>query len=70
VSVSSTILSPTDALQQAYPGHLHIATDAWTSLNHRAFVAWTVHFQYKGEMLGVLLDINEVPEVSQATGSH
>jgi hypothetical protein len=63
-------LPATDALQQAYTGRLHIATDAWTSPNHRAFVAWTVHFQYKGEMLGVLIDINDVPEVSWATGSH
>ncbi|KAJ7309291.1 hypothetical protein DFH08DRAFT_719348, partial [Mycena albidolilacea] len=29
-----------------YDGHLSFATDAWTSPNHRAFVAWTVHLQY------------------------
>jgi hypothetical protein len=49
---------------QEYGGRLHFATDAWTSPNHRAFVAWTVHLQHEGEMLAFLLDIIEVPEVS------
>jgi hypothetical protein len=39
-------------------------TDAWTSPNHRVFVAGTVHLEYEGEMLCFLLDIIEVPEVS------
>jgi hypothetical protein len=39
-----------------------LATDAWTSPNHRAFVAWTVHFEYEGTMIAFLLDIIEVPE--------
>jgi hypothetical protein len=43
-------------------GRLHFATDAWTSPNHRAFVAWTVHFEYEGVMMSFLLDIVEVPE--------
>ena len=47
-----------------YPGRLHFATDAWTSPNHRAFVAWTVHLQQNGKMLAFLLDFLEVPEVS------
>jgi len=47
---------------QEHPGHLHFATDAWTSPNHRAFVAWTVHFEYEGAMIVFLLDIIEVPE--------
>jgi hypothetical protein len=46
-----------------HPGRLHFATDAWTSPNHRAFVAWTVHLEYEGTMLAFLLDIIEVPEV-------
>jgi hypothetical protein len=50
-------------LLQEHPGRLHFATDAWTSENHRAFVAWTVHFEYEGEMLSFLLDVIEVPEV-------
>lgn len=28
---------------QNYSGHLHFATDCWTSPNHRAFMAVTVH---------------------------
>jgi hypothetical protein len=45
-----------------HTGHVHFATDAWTSTNHHAFVAWTVHLEYKGSMLAFLLDIIEVPE--------
>jgi hypothetical protein len=44
---------------------LHFATDSWTSPNHRAFIAWTVHLEYEGEMLAFLLDIVELPEVCQ-----
>lgn len=45
-----------------HPGRLHFATDAWTSPNHRAFVAWTVHLEFQGSPLSFLLDIIEVPE--------
>ncbi|KAF7340927.1 Dimer-Tnp-hAT domain-containing protein [Mycena sanguinolenta] len=51
-----------DNLLQNYPGQLNFATDAWTSPNHRAFVAWTVHLHYEGSPLAFLLDIIEVPE--------
>jgi hypothetical protein len=50
-------------LLQEHPGRLHFATDAWTSPNHRAFLGWTVHLEYKGEMLSFLLDIVELAEV-------
>lgn len=51
-------------LLQEYAGRLHFATDAWTSPNHRAFVAWTVHLEYEGAMFSFLIDILELPEVS------
>ncbi|KAK7034802.1 dimer-Tnp-hAT domain-containing protein [Favolaschia claudopus] len=51
-----------DKLLQDYPGQLAYATDAWTSSNHRAFVAWSVHLQHEGNPLSFLLDIIEVPE--------
>jgi len=38
--------------------------DAWTSPNHQAFVAWTVHLEHWGHMLTFLLNIVEVAEVS------
>jgi hypothetical protein len=41
-----------------------MATDVWTSPNHRAFIAWTIHIQHDRDMLDFLLDIAEVPEVS------
>ncbi|KAJ7715100.1 hypothetical protein B0H14DRAFT_2413324, partial [Mycena olivaceomarginata] len=46
-----------------YNGRVSFATDAWTSPNHRAFVAWTAHLQHEGQPLVFLLDIFEVPEV-------
>lgn len=48
---------------QEHPGRVHFATDAWTSPNHRAFVAWTVHLHHNGHVLAFVLDIVEVPEV-------
>jgi hypothetical protein len=48
-------------LLQDHPGRVHFATDAWTSTNHYAFVAWTVHLEHDGVMLAFLLDIVEVP---------
>ncbi|KAG1876086.1 hypothetical protein C8R48DRAFT_745625 [Suillus tomentosus] len=52
-------------LLQEHPGRIHFGTDAWTATNHCAFVAWTAHIEYEGIMLAFLLDIVEVPEVSQ-----
>jgi hypothetical protein len=37
--------------------------DAWTSPNHRAFVAVTVHLECNGEPLCLVLDVVEVAEV-------
>ena len=31
---------------QKYDGQLNFATDAWTLPNHKAFVAFTVHFAH------------------------
>ena len=45
---------------QSYEGALSFATDAWTSPNHRAFVAVTVHLEEKGIPISMLLDIVEV----------
>ena len=39
---------------------MSFATDAWTSPNHRAFVALTVHFEDKGAQVSLLLDIVEL----------
>ena len=45
-----------------HPGRLHFATDTWTSPNHRAICAWTVHLEHDGHPLSFLLDIVEIPE--------
>ena len=36
------------------------ATDAWTSPNHKAYVAVSVHFEKDGVPVSMLLDIVEV----------
>ncbi|KAH9897078.1 uncharacterized protein BXZ73DRAFT_62961 [Epithele typhae] len=50
-------------LLRDYDGHINIATDCWTSPNHRAFTAVTVHFLHNDEPISMLLDIVEVPKV-------
>ncbi|KAG2030875.1 hypothetical protein BDR03DRAFT_877310, partial [Suillus americanus] len=45
-----------------YDGELNFATDAWTSPNHRAYVAISVRLQHEGQPLAMILDIVEVPK--------
>jgi hypothetical protein len=39
---------------------LSYATDAWTSPNHKAYVAVSIHFEKDGVPVSMLLDIIEV----------
>ena len=39
---------------------LHFGTDAWTSPNHKAYIAVMVHFENKGKPISMLLDLVEV----------
>jgi hypothetical protein len=52
---------------QNYDGELNFATDAWTSPNHRAYVAVSVHLQHEGQPLSMILDIIEVAKVGTLT---
>ena len=45
---------------QEHDGALSFATDAWTSPNHKAFIAVTVHFENDGVPICMILDIVEV----------
>jgi hypothetical protein len=45
---------------QEYDSRLNFATDAWTSPNHKSFVAVTVHLENKGQPLCLLLDVVEL----------
>ena len=45
---------------QEHEGALSFAMDAWTSPNHKAFVAVTVYFENNGDPVCMLLDIVEV----------
>jgi hypothetical protein len=47
---------------QEHNGALNFATDAWTSPNHKAYVAVTVHFENAGVPVSMLLDIIEVAQ--------
>jgi hypothetical protein len=42
---------------QEYEGQLNFATDAWTSPNHKAFAAFTVHFAHNGAPISMLLHL-------------
>ncbi|KAJ3566510.1 hypothetical protein NP233_g6964 [Leucocoprinus birnbaumii] len=46
---------------QGYDGALSFATDGWTSTNHKAYIAVTVHLIMDGKPLVLLLDIIELP---------
>jgi hypothetical protein len=49
----------TTMLQQ-HEGTLSFATDAWTSPNHKAYAAVTVHFEKDGEPICMLFDVVEL----------
>ena len=55
---------------QQYPGRLSFATDAWTSPNHRSFVAITIHLELKGKPLRMLLDLVELAKVRTTSWSR
>ena len=46
-----------------YDGELNFATDAWTSPNHRAFMAIMVHLAWEGKPSTMVLDFIEVARV-------
>ncbi|KAG1723006.1 hypothetical protein EDB19DRAFT_1615502, partial [Suillus lakei] len=50
-------------MMKEYAGRLNFSTDAWTSPNHRAFVAVLVHLEHNGVPLCFPLDVVEVPKV-------
>ena len=41
---------------------MNFATDAWTSPNHKAYVAFMIHFAHNGAPISMLLDLVEVPQ--------
>lgn len=48
--------------RKEYTGRLSFATDAWTSPNHKALMAITVHLEEEGIAKVLLLDVVEVAE--------
>ncbi|KAF5340850.1 hypothetical protein D9758_016601 [Tetrapyrgos nigripes] len=51
------------SLLREYDGRLNFATDAWTSPNHHAYVAVTVHLEQEGVPLSFLLDFVELGKI-------
>ena len=49
-------------VQQEFDGKLNFATDTWSSLNHKAYVAFLVHLEDQGKLMSMLLDIIEVAQ--------
>ena len=45
---------------QQYPGKLSFSTDAWTSPNHKVFIAVSIHLEKDGSAMSFLLDMVEV----------
>jgi hypothetical protein len=66
---SGCIKNRADDLQD-YDGKLNFATDAWTSPNHRAIVATTVHLEHEGQPMSMLLDVVEVAQVHDRVPDH
>ena len=52
---------------QEYSRKMSFTMDAWTSPNHKAFIAFSVHLEHEGKPLTILLDILEVAKVSSRT---
>jgi hypothetical protein len=52
---------------QEYKGRLNFATDTWTSPSHHTYMAVTVHLEFNGDTVALVLDIIEVPEASHFT---
>lgn len=50
-------------LFKALPGHVHFASDCWTSPNKKAFVAFIIYFEQEGKSVKFLLDIVELSKV-------
>lgn len=47
--------------KQRYPGRLNFATDAWSSPNHRAFVAFLCFLEHQSTLFVIVLDMRELP---------
>jgi hypothetical protein len=63
VSLYSYEICETDQTYQEYKGRINFTTNGWSSPNHRAFVAFSAHFEHNREPLCLLLDIIEVAKV-------
>ena len=52
---------------QEHDGALSFRTDAWTSPNHKAYIAVTVHFEQNGVPMCLLLDLVDVAKSHSGT---
>jgi hypothetical protein len=60
----STTLIGTHEMKE-YEGRINFTTNAWSSPNHWAFVAFSVHLEHNGMPLTFPLDVVEVAKVRE-----
>jgi hypothetical protein len=60
--VFATVRNRLAKMLQQHEGKLNFSTDGWTSPNHKAFIAVTVHFEINGVPMCMLLDLVEVAQ--------
>ncbi|KAG1749457.1 hypothetical protein EDB19DRAFT_1629468, partial [Suillus lakei] len=63
VSFFAITIYHTNPTHKEYDGKMNFTTDGWTSMNHHAFVAFSVHLEHQGVPLSFPLDIIEVATV-------
>jgi hypothetical protein len=62
VSLQDDADNVTYQIWQEFDSRLSFATNAWTSPNHKAYVALTIHLEQDRKPLSMLLDLVEVPK--------
>ena len=63
VRIHVSYINANEELDSHCPEHdraLSFGTDTWTSPNHKAYVAVTIHFEKNGELMCLLLDLVKV----------
>ncbi|KAI0760026.1 hypothetical protein C8Q74DRAFT_1319292 [Fomes fomentarius] len=66
-SCITKVLQMSGTGMQEYKGKLVFVTNVWTSPNHCAFVAVTVHFKHHGNLISLLLDLVKVVKLHTGT---
>lgn len=55
---------------QEYDGRISLGTDGWTLPNHRAYIAYTAHWEEDGKPVSCILDFCELAKVRLTSIPH